>query len=79
VKSQLKLLYECAIISGGGLVFPDSSGQRRWVIQGIVSAGISKTGGGPGCEPKYYSVFTKVGEYLPWINREIDRFRSERK
>jgi len=56
--------------SGGGLVFEES---RRYFVQGVVSAGISSYGQGGGCDPKYYTVFTKVSKFRTWIDNILDQ------
>lgn len=61
--------------SGGGLLFPMIRDPSRWVIQGLVSISPRKIGTSF-CDPAYYTVFTKVGIYLPWINDVLVRINQ---
>ncbi|XP_065331517.1 uncharacterized protein LOC135933960 [Cloeon dipterum] len=54
--------------SGGGLMVRRGA---RWFLRGIVSFGKSKISeafpDGPVCDPRYYSLFTDIAPFLPWI------------
>ncbi|GIY09525.1 clotting factor C [Caerostris darwini] len=55
----------CSGDSGGPMVFTDdSSKERKWVLEGIVSWGSPQ-----GCgNPKQYGGFTTVSQFLDWIH-----------
>ncbi|XP_054720067.1 clotting factor C-like [Uloborus diversus] len=55
----------CSGDSGGPMVFTDeSSKERKWVLEGIVSWGSPR-----GCgNPDQYGGFTRVSEFLDWIH-----------
>ncbi|GFY13178.1 limulus clotting factor C [Trichonephila clavipes] len=55
----------CSGDSGGPMVFTDdSSKERKWVLEGIVSWGSPQ-----GCgNPKQYGGFTTVSKFLDWIH-----------
>ncbi|XP_064215667.1 modular serine protease-like [Tribolium castaneum] len=52
--------------SGGGLVFSKKNNSHKYTIQGIVSVSPRRSGTSF-CDPKHYTVFTKVGIYMQWI------------
>ncbi|KAK4881293.1 hypothetical protein RN001_004612 [Aquatica leii] len=56
--------------SGAGLVFPRSSNPTKWVLQGIVSVSPRRLGTSF-CNPKYFTIFTKVGMYIDWMKNVI--------
>lgn len=52
--------------SGAGLIFPMIKNSDQWCLQGIVSLSprrLSTTY----CDPHQYSIFTKVGIYIKWM------------
>ncbi|XP_066998504.2 modular serine protease [Anabrus simplex] len=55
--------------SGGGLVFqaPD----KTWNLQGVVSVSPRRRGTSF-CDPTYYTVFTKVGIYVKWLDSTLN-------
>lgn len=56
----------CKGASGGGLYF--LSDNKQYYIRGIVSITARFEGM---CSPNTYSLYTKVSNYLSWINRTI--------
>jgi len=64
-----KMYYFCLFPSGGGLVMLDSEYKRRFYLQGIPSAGITKKSGE--CDGSHYVVFTQVSKYTKWIERQF--------
>nr|CAD7396743.1 unnamed protein product [Timema cristinae] len=52
--------------SGGGLVFHGPDPNSKWFLQGIVSVSPRRRGTSL-CNPTYYTVFTKVGVYVRWL------------
>lgn len=60
--------------SGGGLVFPVKS-KDRWVLEGIVSLSPRRKSTSY-CDPFQYTVFTKVGLYIKWIQHIVDSVHS---
>nr|CAD7398146.1 unnamed protein product [Timema poppensis] len=52
--------------SGGGLVFHGPDPNSKWFLQGIVSVSPRRKGTSL-CNPTYYTVFTKVGVYVRWL------------
>ncbi|KAF5289823.1 hypothetical protein FQA39_LY14978 [Lamprigera yunnana] len=62
--------------SGAGLVFPTTDSNKvRWVLQGIVSISPRRLGTSF-CNPKFFTIFTKVGVYLDWIKNIIGEVHS---
>ena len=39
----------------------------KWYLQGLVSVGVSDESGK--CDPKQFSVFTRIGRYADFISR----------
>ncbi|CAL8106824.1 unnamed protein product [Orchesella dallaii] len=60
--------------SGGPLVFRNKYTTSKWLLHGVVSAGIASADGRSGCNPNYYTVFTDVGynSIRRWISTTID-------
>ncbi|KFM62425.1 Limulus clotting factor C, partial [Stegodyphus mimosarum] len=56
----------CTGDSGSPMVFYDGR-STRYIIEGLVSFGVSGQCGLPG----RYTVFTRVSEFLPWIIRQM--------
>ena len=56
----------CQGDSGGPLVTQDS-GNHGWSVVGVTSWGLGPAVEGGGCGNDRYTVFTEVGQYLPWI------------
>lgn len=52
--------------SGGGLIFPRKTNPNQWILQGIVSLSPRKASTAF-CDPEQYTIFTKVGIYVKWI------------
>ncbi|XP_044736927.1 modular serine protease-like [Chrysoperla carnea] len=63
--------------SGGGLVFPKSTNDKVWVLQGIVSVSPRKTGTSH-CDLNFLTVFTKVGLYVNWLSAVLNTVHPER-
>lgn len=63
--------------SGGGLVFPKSNNKSQWVLQGIVSVSPRRLGTFF-CNTKFYTIFTKVGMYVEWIQNVLNKVHPER-
>lgn len=57
--------------SGAGLIFPMDDASGRWSLQGIVSLSPRKLSTAF-CDPFQYAIFTKVGIYVDWIERQLD-------
>ncbi|KAB0794062.1 hypothetical protein PPYR_13682 [Photinus pyralis] len=58
--------------SGGGLVF-DKYGNKTWVLEGIVSVSPRRLGTSF-CDTSFFTIFTKVGMYVDWINSVLNLF-----
>jgi modular serine protease len=62
--------------SGGGLVFPSKSDANKWIIQGIVSLSPRRQSTFQ-CDPKKYTIFTKVSLYRNWIRSVLDKIHED--
>lgn len=60
--------------SGGGLVFPIKA-TGRWCLQGIVSLSPRRQSSSY-CDPFRYTVFTKVGMYVKWIQHIVEEVHA---
>lgn len=58
--------------SGGGLVFENKG---FWYLKGIVSLSLStkEVGGTRTCDSTTYSLFTRVFNHMPWIQKVLDK------
>lgn len=63
--------------SGGGLVFPQQRGEsiERWSLQGVVSLSPRRPSTSF-CDPTQYTIFTKVGIYVKWIENVLKSIHS---
>lgn len=61
--------------SGAGLIFPMIKIPNRWCLQGIVSLSPRRLSTAF-CDPHQYSIFTKVGLYVKWIQHVLDRMHK---
>lgn len=57
--------------SGAGLIFPIVKKPERWCLQGIVSLSPRRLSSSF-CDPNQYSIFTKVGIYVKWIQQVMN-------
>ncbi|KAF5300807.1 hypothetical protein FQR65_LT09110 [Abscondita terminalis] len=57
--------------SGGGLVFPKFPNNTKWILEGIVSVSPRRLGTSY-CNPKYFTIFTRVGMYINWIKEVVE-------
>lgn len=64
--------------SGGGLVFPQQQQRdtiERWCLQGVVSLSPRRPSTSF-CDPSQYTIFTKVGIYVKWIENVLKSIHS---
>lgn len=65
----------CQGDSGGGLVFPQTVGQKTvYFLRGIVSTGGNKGGS---CDNDKYSTFTNVAYHMDFINAYLSRYEPK--
>ncbi|XP_063708760.1 suppressor of tumorigenicity 14 protein homolog [Culicoides brevitarsis] len=60
--------------SGGGLAFP-IKGVQRWCLEGIVSLSPRRQTSSF-CDPNEYTIFTKVGMYVKWIEHVMEEVHA---
>lgn len=66
--NKIKFHFKMTKCTGSGIMIHRNN---RWILRGIVSAGLSDANNGL-CKLTDYIIFTDVAKFLPWIRAHIE-------